>query len=191
MDTTGDGEMTYELFSLGRATHVHGDFYINQVLSGHSTYCNHQARFLQKDPTCFCDTGISTRKHFLYACPIWCFTRRRFFFGDYQIRTLFDRCMDGYSRKAAPPDTWSRPWSPKGKSLYQIPPRSKTAIERNSVSPLHSWHRWWWCINLSDFRLALWICILGVIHLGCNVYYVVMHLCSNNYFMQYCFYAIV
>lgn len=62
-DTTGNGEVTYELFPWVCTRRLHGNFYLNQVLSEHSTFGDHQTHFFQKDPTCFCGTGIRDKRH--------------------------------------------------------------------------------------------------------------------------------
>lgn len=163
--STGNNEVTYELFQLVCKSRLHTDFYLNQILSGYVTFGDHQARFFKRDPTCFCRTGISMRWHSLQTCTLCGFICENFFLRDLWTRTLLDLCLDGYSQKnmrAIVKDLFLRTFDRDlGSSWlsYQSSSCSYCAIEGNSASSPSLWHWWWWCMKLSGSRLVLWTCI--------------------------------
>lgn len=91
--------MMFEIFSQVLTHILSGDFYVNQVLTGHGAFGGHHDCFFQKNSTCFCGTRINSIRHCLYACVLWQSQREKHFPRDYQTRTLRDLCLDGYSRK--------------------------------------------------------------------------------------------
>lgn len=101
------GRVTYELFHRVALSRLQGDFYVNQVFSGHGAFDGHQARFFHSSPQCFCGTSESSIRHCLYECAIWKHTRDKFFprnflFGDLRLMRSLSRrdlCLDGYCRK--------------------------------------------------------------------------------------------
>ncbi|GIX76015.1 hypothetical protein CDAR_443051, partial [Caerostris darwini] len=58
---------------------VQGDFYLNQIITGHGTIGAYQARLFDKDPSCMCGHSFEDRAHIIYDCPEWDEIRRRFF----------------------------------------------------------------------------------------------------------------
>ena len=76
-------------FSLRR---LHCDFYVNQVLTGHGTFGDHQAR-LRNNLRCPCGAPVSSIQHSLYVCPKWNHIREAKFPRDFQVRTLKDLCL--------------------------------------------------------------------------------------------------
>lgn len=64
------GRVTYKSFPGVGTRRLQGSFYVNQVLTGHGTFGDYQARFFQKDSTCFC--GVSDNmNHMQYRCTLW------------------------------------------------------------------------------------------------------------------------
>lgn len=94
------GRVTFEIFRKVRLGRLQGDHHVNQVLTGHGSFGDHQERFFRKPPECFCDMGVvSTVEHCIYICPLWESVRERFFprtFRNWSLRTI---CLDYYCRK--------------------------------------------------------------------------------------------
>ncbi|GBO01676.1 hypothetical protein AVEN_160077-1 [Araneus ventricosus] len=49
----------------------YGDFYINQILTGHGVFREHQARFFRKTSLCSCGQGTGSVLHVIKECEIW------------------------------------------------------------------------------------------------------------------------
>ncbi|GIX78257.1 RNase H domain-containing protein [Caerostris extrusa] len=56
-----------------------GDFFLNQIITGHGTIGAYQTRLFDKDPSCVCGHSFEDRSHIIYDCPEWEKIRRRFF----------------------------------------------------------------------------------------------------------------
>lgn len=93
------GRLTYETFPRVTLRRLQGNFYVNQVqvLLGHGTFGDYQARFFFIDLVC----GISesTISHCLYVFALWNPIKDKFFPRDYQTRLRRDLCLDGYCPK--------------------------------------------------------------------------------------------
>ena len=94
------GRTTYEVFPRVRLKRIQGDFYVNQVLTGHGVFGDYQEYFHPgSDSSCFCGSQDSSMAHVLFDCPTWRLQREKFFPRNYRARTLGDLCLDFYSRK--------------------------------------------------------------------------------------------
>ncbi|GIY54782.1 hypothetical protein CDAR_391131 [Caerostris darwini] len=49
---------------------MQGDFFLNQLITGHGTVGAHQARLLKKSPSCQCGHPTEDRQHIIYQCPL-------------------------------------------------------------------------------------------------------------------------
>lgn len=76
-----------------------GDFFVNQVLTGHGAFGDHQSCFFRGNPVCFCGTGNKTISHCVYECSSWRSFRENHFPREFHNLTLADHFLDHYSRK--------------------------------------------------------------------------------------------
>ncbi|GBL78373.1 hypothetical protein AVEN_42892-1 [Araneus ventricosus] len=52
-------------------TRVIGNFYLNQIYSGHGDFGEYQGRFFQKSATGRCSEEIETMEHLVKKCKLW------------------------------------------------------------------------------------------------------------------------
>ena len=86
------GRRMFDIFPRVSLRRLHCDFYVNQVLTGHGTFSDHQVR-LRNNLRCPCGAPVSSIQHSLYVCPKWNHIRETSFPRDFQVRTLKDLCL--------------------------------------------------------------------------------------------------
>ncbi|GBN74285.1 hypothetical protein AVEN_22376-1 [Araneus ventricosus] len=52
-------------------TRIIGNFYLNQIYTGHGVFGEYQSRCFQKTATCRCDEEIETVEHLVKKCKPW------------------------------------------------------------------------------------------------------------------------
>ncbi|GIY72493.1 RNase H domain-containing protein [Caerostris darwini] len=67
---------------------VQGDFFLNQIITGHGTLAVYQNRFFGKATTCDCSNSREDRNHLIFQCPQWDTIRRKFFPINYKRSTI-------------------------------------------------------------------------------------------------------
>ncbi|GIY37472.1 uncharacterized protein CDAR_458971 [Caerostris darwini] len=75
-----------ELFSIlpeVKTSRIQGDFFTNQLLTGHGCIGIYQERFFGKSAVCSCGQLPEDRNHIIYDCPQWDAIRQRFFPKNY------------------------------------------------------------------------------------------------------------
>lgn len=87
------GQVAHESFPRVDTWRLQDDFYMNQVQTGHGAFGDHQARFFQKNPTCFCVTGESNDQP-LAVCmrPLEVYAGK-VLPRDFQTRTPCNLCL--------------------------------------------------------------------------------------------------
>ncbi|GIZ00737.1 hypothetical protein CEXT_501801 [Caerostris extrusa] len=65
-----------------------GDFYVNQLISGHGTLAAYQNRFFGKAAACTCGHPLEDRKHLIFDCPQWDSIRQKFFPINFKRSTI-------------------------------------------------------------------------------------------------------
>ncbi|GIY45304.1 uncharacterized protein CDAR_246041, partial [Caerostris darwini] len=65
------GREVFLLLPRVNVTRVQGDFYVNQLISGHGALAAYQHRFFGKAADCTCGHPLEDRKHLIYDCPQW------------------------------------------------------------------------------------------------------------------------
>ncbi|GIX78352.1 RNase H domain-containing protein [Caerostris darwini] len=65
------GRDVYELYKEAKENRIQGDFFLNQLITGHGTIGIHQARLFHKSPSCQCGHSTEDRHHIIYQCPLW------------------------------------------------------------------------------------------------------------------------
>ncbi|GBM73974.1 hypothetical protein AVEN_121786-1 [Araneus ventricosus] len=53
------------------AKRICGDFYLNQVLTGHGVFCSFQASMFGKSAKCQCGQNIESVSHVIFECELW------------------------------------------------------------------------------------------------------------------------
>ncbi|GIY57888.1 uncharacterized protein CDAR_197091 [Caerostris darwini] len=77
--TSLKGRDVFQLCPMINLRRIHGNFFINQVITGHGAIAKHQARFFGANPVCFCGTADEDRDHIVFHCPQWAEIRKEFF----------------------------------------------------------------------------------------------------------------
>ncbi|GBN59140.1 hypothetical protein AVEN_19944-1 [Araneus ventricosus] len=69
----------YGLMSTVSTKRCYGDFFLNQILTTHGCFPQHQHKFFGKSPSCICGTDFGTVSHYIFGCSRYHFIRSRFF----------------------------------------------------------------------------------------------------------------
>ncbi|GBM63835.1 hypothetical protein AVEN_193635-1 [Araneus ventricosus] len=65
------GTITKKFFSKVSLKRVKGDFYINQIYTGHGIFRTYQNRFFDKSIECHCGEAVGDVEHVLLRCKLW------------------------------------------------------------------------------------------------------------------------
>lgn len=83
-DESENGRWTWDLIPKVRENVVFGDFYINQVLTGHGAFPVYQNRFFGKTLECYFCEEIGTISHLVYSCHYFDNLRKLYFPDNYR-----------------------------------------------------------------------------------------------------------
>ncbi|GBM15934.1 hypothetical protein AVEN_270604-1 [Araneus ventricosus] len=70
-DHSSKGKQVKKLFDKVDEKRVLGDFYLNQIITGHGAFKTYQNRFFGKSPWCFCGKDEGTVEHTILKCDAW------------------------------------------------------------------------------------------------------------------------
>ncbi|GBM56688.1 hypothetical protein AVEN_98178-1 [Araneus ventricosus] len=70
-NNSAKGSWTKKFFKEVKFNMLYGDFYYNQVLTGHGVFGAHQERLFGKEGGCSCGEQRETIEHILLKCKIW------------------------------------------------------------------------------------------------------------------------
>ncbi|GBM45799.1 hypothetical protein AVEN_55558-1 [Araneus ventricosus] len=70
-DESQKGRWTKMFFDRFNLTKVIGNFYPNQIYTGHGVFGEYQGRIFQKTATCLCGEEIETVEHLVRKCRLW------------------------------------------------------------------------------------------------------------------------
>ncbi|GBO11477.1 Putative protein in type-1 retrotransposable element R1DM [Araneus ventricosus] len=76
-DSSKNGKVTREFFKKVCVKRVQGDFYLNQIYTGHGIFRTHQYRFFSKTNVCHCGDEIGDMQHVLLECRLWSIQRNQ------------------------------------------------------------------------------------------------------------------
>ncbi|GIY65165.1 putative 115 kDa protein in type-1 retrotransposable element R1DM [Caerostris darwini] len=82
------GREVFLLLPRVNVTRVQGDFYVNQLISGHGALAAYQHRFFGKAADCTCGHTLEDRKHLIYDCPQWDNFRLKFFPTNFKAASI-------------------------------------------------------------------------------------------------------
>ncbi|GIY23216.1 RNase H domain-containing protein [Caerostris darwini] len=95
---TSDWQQQWSISEKGRPVHelcpnisihrLHGNYFLNQVITGHGAIANYQHKFFSSSTVCSCGTEIEDREHLIYRCENWTATRGKYFPKNFLNRTL-------------------------------------------------------------------------------------------------------
>ncbi|GIX77309.1 RNase H domain-containing protein [Caerostris darwini] len=86
--TSLKGRAVHELCPLINIQRIHGNYFLNQVITGHGAIAYYQHKFFSSSPVCSCGKEIEDRDHLIYRCENWTAIRRKFFPKNFLNRTL-------------------------------------------------------------------------------------------------------
>ncbi|GIY44537.1 uncharacterized protein CDAR_189441 [Caerostris darwini] len=85
--TSTKGRDVHQLCPTINLNRIHGNFYLNQIITGHGAIGTHQHRFFNANSVCLC--GVEEDKsHIVYKCKRWTKLRKKYFPVNYQQQTL-------------------------------------------------------------------------------------------------------
>ncbi|GIX87701.1 uncharacterized protein CDAR_617001 [Caerostris darwini] len=73
------GREVFALLSTVRTARIQGDFFINQLFTGHGAIGLHQERFFRKSSSCSCGQQLEDQNHVIYSCTKWIHIRNAYF----------------------------------------------------------------------------------------------------------------
>ncbi|GBM12724.1 hypothetical protein AVEN_40058-1 [Araneus ventricosus] len=68
----------------------HGDFFLNQLLTGHGAFLIHQHKYFGETDQCRCGLDSGTISHYLFGCSDFHHIRKNFFPADFHQLGLLD-----------------------------------------------------------------------------------------------------
>ncbi|GIX79766.1 uncharacterized protein CDAR_77401 [Caerostris darwini] len=83
-ESSTKGRSVYTLFPKVSTKRVQGDFFLNQLITGHGTIAIYQQRFFGKTANCQCGHPMEDIHHIIYVCPLWDSIRKKFFPRNFQ-----------------------------------------------------------------------------------------------------------
>ncbi|GIY89678.1 uncharacterized protein CDAR_84041 [Caerostris darwini] len=86
--SSSKGRDTFQLFPKINLKRIHGNFYINQVITAHGVIGLYQSRCFNTSPVCSCGTSDEDRSHIVFQCPQWANIRKQFFPSNFINLTL-------------------------------------------------------------------------------------------------------
>ncbi|GIY74159.1 uncharacterized protein CDAR_166411 [Caerostris darwini] len=86
--TSSKGREVFLLLPKVNINRVQGDFYINQLISGHGALAAYQNRFFGKAAECSCGHPFEDRLHLIYDCPLWNSFRQKFFPTNFKSASI-------------------------------------------------------------------------------------------------------
>ncbi|GIX87711.1 RNase H domain-containing protein [Caerostris darwini] len=96
-DDSSKGREVFSILPQVKTSRVQGDFYLNQLLTGHGALAKYQARFFGKESSCQCGHPIEDRSHLIFDCPQWHTIRKKYFppcFRDSDIILLIKKTFE-------------------------------------------------------------------------------------------------
>ncbi|GIY57605.1 hypothetical protein CEXT_700561 [Caerostris extrusa] len=82
------GETTLLHFPTVNLKRVQGNFYLNQVITGHGSLADYQGKFFGKSSTCDCGQETENRFHLVYKCIQWTAITKKHFPRDFAMTPL-------------------------------------------------------------------------------------------------------
>ncbi|GBM04831.1 hypothetical protein AVEN_252789-1 [Araneus ventricosus] len=70
-DHSSKGKQIKKLLDKVDEKRVLGDFYFNQIITGHGAFQIYQNRFVGKSPWCFCEKDEGTVEYAILKCDAW------------------------------------------------------------------------------------------------------------------------
>ncbi|GIY52246.1 uncharacterized protein CEXT_417141 [Caerostris extrusa] len=73
------GRAVFELCPVVSLKRLHGNFYLNQLITGHGALAKYQKKFFHKDEVCSCGKAVEDRTHLILHCERWQNFRKKHF----------------------------------------------------------------------------------------------------------------
>lgn len=69
-DNSDKGRAVYHLIPIVNPKRLHGDFFLNQVITEHGSFPTYMNRFFNRTDTCWCRSDIGSVHHLIYDCVL-------------------------------------------------------------------------------------------------------------------------
>ncbi|GIX68962.1 RNase H domain-containing protein [Caerostris darwini] len=86
--TSEKGREVFEIFPLVSAKRLHGNFFLNQIITGLGVIASYQSRFFKATDICSCGPMKEDRHHIIFVCNKWNDIRGTYFPSRYKTLTL-------------------------------------------------------------------------------------------------------
>lgn len=87
------GRRVFELYPSVSLNRLRGDFYLNQIITGHGTLGPYQ-QFFGRNALCFCGIGDASVEHVVKSYGVYNNIRQECFPGDFMTKKLSELLMD-------------------------------------------------------------------------------------------------
>ncbi|GIY73973.1 uncharacterized protein CDAR_598601 [Caerostris darwini] len=82
------GRPVHELCPLVNTKGLHGNHFINQIITGHGAIAIHQHKFFGANSACNCGAQMEDRAHIVFICELWSDIRKKFFPKNFKDKSL-------------------------------------------------------------------------------------------------------
>ncbi|GIY95028.1 uncharacterized protein CEXT_9091 [Caerostris extrusa] len=86
--SSSKGRAVHELCQHVCSQRIHGNYFLNQIITGHGALASYQHKFFNSSPVCSCGKEIEDRAHIIFKCEIWTDIRGRFFPKNFSSPTM-------------------------------------------------------------------------------------------------------
>ncbi|GIX79758.1 retrovirus-related Pol polyprotein from type-1 retrotransposable element R1 [Caerostris darwini] len=69
--SSSKGRAVHELFPHVCLKRIHGNYFLNQIITGHGDIASYQNKFFNSSPVCSCGKETEDRHHLIFKCEIW------------------------------------------------------------------------------------------------------------------------
>ncbi|GIY97176.1 RNase H domain-containing protein [Caerostris extrusa] len=94
------GRAVFDLCPKVHLKRLHGNFYINQLITGHGALAQYQGKFFCKDEICSCGKAVEDRIHLVFHCERWQGLRDKWFPANYSQLSLLQLLQNKTVRTA-------------------------------------------------------------------------------------------
>ncbi|GIX83513.1 RNase H domain-containing protein [Caerostris darwini] len=65
------GRAVFEIYGKANPKRILGNFFLNQIITGHGAIASYQCKFFNGSSSCSCGLSIEDRNHIIYHCSQW------------------------------------------------------------------------------------------------------------------------
>ncbi|GIX76558.1 hypothetical protein CDAR_500011, partial [Caerostris darwini] len=98
--SSSKGREVFDLCPVVSLKRIHGNFYLNQLITGHGALAHYQERFFHKGDVCLCGKAVEDRLHLVYNCERWQDIHLKCFPANFRQQSLLHLLLNRTVRTA-------------------------------------------------------------------------------------------